>query len=299
MSSTCRCKEAVLALSALVTLNVLNSIATLLLLSLGIGVIYGMMKVINFAHGEFLMLGAYATVIAANAGLNIWIAMLIIAPVSVGLFGLVVERCLIRHLYGRIIDTMLATWGLSLIIVGLVTSFIGTTIRGVSTPLGGLSIGSYQTSVYNLFIIVMAALVTLVLWATLRFTRYGMIVRATMQNPAMASALGVSPSRIYMGTFVLGSALAGLAGGIVAPISGVAPTMGMAFMVKAFITVAGGGAAIITGTSLAAGLFGMVNEATTFLTTPVFGQVAMLATAVVMIRILPQGITGRFFRRNV
>jgi branched-subunit amino acid ABC-type transport system permease component len=286
-----------LALSALVTLNVLNSIATLLLLSLGIGVIYGMMKVINFAHGEFLMLGAYATVIAANAGVNIWIAMLIIAPVSVGLFGLVVERCLIRHLYGRIIDTMLATWGLSLIIVGLVTSFIGTTIQGVSTPLGGLSIGSYQTSVYNLFIIVMAALVTLVLWATLRFTRYGMIVRATMQNPAMASALGVSPSRIYMGTFVLGSALAGLAGGIVAPISGVAPTMGMAFMVKAFITVAGGGAAIITGTSLAAGLF--VNEATTFLTTPVFGQVAMLATAVVMIRILPQGITGRFFRRNV
>jgi branched-subunit amino acid ABC-type transport system permease component len=288
-----------LALSALVTLNVLNSIATLLLLSLGIGVIYGMMKVINFAHGEFLMLGAYATVIAANAGLNIWIAMLIIAPVSVGLFGLVVERCLIRHLYGRIIDTMLATWGLSLIIVGLVTSFIGTTIQGVSTPLGGLSIGSYQTSVYNLFIIVMAALVTLVLWATLRFTRYGMIVRATMQNPAMASALGVSPARIYMGTFVLGSALAGLAGGIVAPISGVAPTMGMAFMVKAFITVAGGGAAIITGTSLAAGLFGLVNEVTTFLTTPVFGQVAMLATAVVMIRILPQGITGRFFRRNV
>ena len=288
-----------MALSALVTLNVLNSIATLLLLSLGIGVIYGMMKVINFAHGEFLMLGAYATVIAANAGVNIWIAMLIIAPVSVGLFGLVVERCLIRHLYGRIIDTMLATWGLSLIIVGLVTSFIGTTIQGVSTPLGGLSIGSYQTSVYNLFIIVMAALVTLVLWATLRFTRYGMIVRATMQNPAMASALGVSPARIYMGTFVLGSALAGLAGGIVAPISGVAPTMGTAFMVKAFITVAGGGAAIITGTSLAAGLFGMVNEATTFLTTPVFGQVAMLATAVVMIRILPQGITGRFFRRNV
>jgi branched-subunit amino acid ABC-type transport system permease component len=288
-----------LALSVLVSLNVLNSIATLLLLSLGIGVIYGMMKVINFAHGEFLMLGAYATVIAANAGVNIWIAMLIIAPLSVGLFGLVVERCLIRHLYGRIIDTMLATWGLSLIIVGLVTSFIGTTIQGVSTPLGGLSIGSYQTSVYNLFIIVMAALVTLVLWATLRFTRYGMIVRATMQNPAMASALGVSPSRIYMGTFVLGSALAGLAGGIVAPISGVAPTMGMAFMVKAFITVAGGGAAIITGTSLAAGLFGLVNEATTFLTTPVFGQVAMLATAVVMIRILPQGITGRFFRRNV
>jgi branched-subunit amino acid ABC-type transport system permease component len=288
-----------LALSALVTLNVLNSIATLLLLSLGIGVIYGMMKVINFAHGEFLMLGAYATVIAANAGVNIWIAMLIIAPLSVGLFGFVVERCLIRHLYGRIIDTMLATWGLGLIIVGLVTSFIGTTIQGVSTPLGGLSIGFYQTSVYNLFIIVMAALVTLALWATLRFTRYGMIVRATMQNPAMASALGVSPSRIYMGTFVLGSALAGLAGGIVAPISGVAPTMGMAFMVKAFITVAGGGAAIITGTSLAAGLFGLVNEATTFLTTPVFGQVAMLATAVVMIRILPQGITGRFFRRNV
>ena len=120
-----------------------------------------------------------------------------------------------------------------------------------------------------------------------------------MQNPNMAAALGVSPQFVYMVTFALGSALAGLAGGVLAPISGVAPNMGGAFIAKAFITVLGGGAAIVTGTTLASGLFGAVSELVSFKTTPVFGEVALLASALVMLRILPQGITGRFFRRSL
>ena len=128
-----------MALTALLLFNVANSIAVLVLLSLGLGVIYGMMRVINLAHGEFLMLGAYTTVVSANAGLNLWVAMLVAAPVAVGLFGLLVERLFIRFLYGRIIDTMLATWGLSLAVVGLITTIFGTTVRGVSAPFGGFA----------------------------------------------------------------------------------------------------------------------------------------------------------------
>ncbi len=288
-----------MALTALLLFNVANSIAVLVLLSLGLGVIYGMMRVINLAHGEFLMLGAYATVVSANAGLNLWVAMLVAAPVAVGLFGLAVERLFIRFLYGRIIDTMLATWGLSLAVIGLITTIFGNTVRGVSAPFGGFAIGGYQTSLYSWFMIAVAAAMAAGVWLVLRFTKFGLIVRATMQNPDMAAALGVLPQRIYMMTFALGSALAGLAGGVLAPVSGVSPVMGGAFIARAFITVLGGGPAIVTGTGLASTLFGAISEVATFLTTPVFGQVALLLAALVMIRILPQGITGRLLRRSL
>jgi urea transport system permease protein len=288
-----------LDLAGLVGFNVLVSIASLLLLSLGLGVIFGLMKIINLAHGEFLMLGAYTTVLTTNAGLNIWLAMLVVSPVFVGLVGLLVERAFIRFLYGRMIDTMLATLGLSLFLIGLTTTIFGNTVKGISAPLGGFDIGEYHTSVYGLVIIAIALLAVAVVWFGLRFTRFGLIVRATMQNPAMAAALGVSPSRVYMMTFGLGAALTGLAGAVLAPISGVSPVMGSAYVAKAFITVIGGGAGIVTGTGLASMLFGFINQIAAFETTPVFGEVALLISAIIMIRILPQGITGRFLRRSV
>ncbi len=286
-------------LIGLIGFNVLVAIATLVLLALGLGVIYGMMRIINLAHGEFLMLGAYATALATNAGVSIWVSMLVISPLVVGIFGLLVERLFIRFLYGRMIDTMLATWGLSLALIGLVTTIYGTTVQGVSAPLGGFPIGHYQGSLYGAFLVLMALVCLGGLLALLRFTKFGLIVRATMQNPNMASALGVSPPVIYMATFTLGAALTGLAGGLLAPVSGTSPTMGIAFVAESFITVLGGGAAFVTGTGIAGSLFGVIDQIGTMLTTPVFGEVALLLSAVVLIRILPQGITGRFFRRSV
>jgi branched-chain amino acid transport system permease protein len=286
-------------LVGLIGFNVLVAIATLVLLAIGLGVIYGMMRIINLAHGEFLMLGAYATALATNHGVNIWVSMLVISPIFVGIFGLLVERLFIRFLYGRMIDTMLATWGLSLALIGLVTTVFGTTVQGVSAPLGGFAIGRYQGSLYGVFLVIMAVVVLGGLLALLRYTKFGLIVRATMQNPRMASGLGVSPPFIYMATFALGAALTGLAGGLLAPVSGTSPTMGIAFVAESFITVLGGGAAFVTGTGIAGSLFGVIDEIGTVLTTPVFGEVALLLSAVVLIRVLPQGITGRFFRRSV
>jgi branched-chain amino acid transport system permease protein len=286
-------------LVALLAIQMLYAIASLALISVGLAIIFGMMKVINLAHGEFLMLGGYAAIQATQLGVNIWIAMLIVAPLVVGAIGVIVERAIIRWLYGRMIDTMLATWGLSLFLVGLTTAIFGNTTVGLSAPLGSFEIGRFRTSAYTLFVILVAFVVLGAVLATLRYTRMGLIARGTMQNGAMAAALGVNPSRVYSVTFAAGAALTGLAGGVLAPVSGVFPTIGVAYVAKSFITVIGGGAAIVTGTASAAGLFGAINQLATYATTPVFGEVALLAAAIVLIRVLPQGVTGRFFRRSL
>ena len=286
-------------LAVAVALQVLTGIATLLIVSLGLAVIFGMMRVINLAHGEFLMLGAYAAILSARAGLNIWLAMLVVAPLVVGVIGVVVERLVIRRLYGRMLDTMLATWGLSLGFIGAVTMIFGNTVAGFSAPLGSIAIGGYRSSGYGLFLIGAALVLIGAVWAVLRFTPAGLIARGTMQNPEMAAALGVAPDRVYAVTFAAGAALSGLAGALIAPFSGVVPTMGTVYIAKAFITVITGGTAMLAGTLSASGLLGTVATLGTFATTPVLGEVAMLAVAIVLLRLLPEGITGRFFRRSL
>lgn len=281
-------------------LQLLYGIAHLALISLGLAIIFGMMRVINLAHGEFLMLGGYVVVVSTNNGVNIWVAMLILAPLVVGIIGVLVERLLIRWLYGRMVDTLLATWGLSLLLIGIVTSVFGaSTASTIAPPLGVVRIGEYSVSGYEMFLIGVTALLLLAVWATLRFTRLGLLARGTMQNAQMASALGVSTNRIYMVTFGLGAAVTGLAGGLLAPVTGVLPTIGATYIAKAFITVISGGAAILAGTAAGSVLLGGVNGIVTFLSGPTFGEVALLLTAIVLLRLMPRGITGRFFRKSL
>ncbi|WP_426412069.1 ABC transporter permease subunit [Bradyrhizobium ganzhouense] len=279
-----------------VGLEVVSGIASLVLISIGLAVVFGMMKVINLAHGEFLMMGGYATITATKSGINIWVSILVIAPLVVGVIGLVVERFVIRRLYGRVIDTMLATWGLSLLFVGLVTTIFGNTTAGISSPLGSVDIGQVSVSAYKFFIIAVALTVILALYLLFKWSKFGLTARATMQNADMASALGVDPSRVYAATFGIGSALAGLAGGVLAPITGVVPSIGAAFVAKAFITVIGGGSTVLVGTLSASSIFATVNQLASFATTPVLGEVALLLSAMILLRLLPHGITGRFFK---
>jgi len=275
-------------------------ISNLALISLGLAIIFGMMRVINLAHGEFLMLGGYTVVVATNAGINIWISMLILAPLIVGVIGVVVERLLIRWLYGRMVDTLLATWGLSLLLVGIVTSLFGaSTGTTVSPPLGVLRIGEYSASGYEFFLIIVTILLLFGVWLTLRFTKLGLLARGTMQNAEMASALGVSTSNIYMITFGLGAAVSGLAGGLLAPITGVLPTIGATYIAKAFITVISGGAAILAGTTAGSILLGGINGIFSFIAGSTFGEIALLLAAIILLRLMPKGITGRFFRKSL
>lgn len=281
-------------------LQITYGIANLALISLGLAIVFGMMRVINLAHGEFLMLGGYTVVVATNSGVNMWLAMLVLAPLVVGVVGLIVERCLIQWLYGRMIDTLLATWGLSLLFIGIITSIFGaSTSTVISPPLGAVSVGSYTSSGYELFLIFVAIVLLTLVYLTLKFTSLGLVARATMQNSDMAACLGVSTSKIYMITFSLGAAVSGLAGGLLAPITGVLPNIGVIYIAKAFITVISGGSAILSGTASASVLLGGVNGVMSYVTGPTFGEVALLFTAIILLRLMPTGITGRFFRKSL
>lgn len=285
--------------AVIIALEMMRAVAWLVLLSAGLAIIFGMMRVINIAHGEFLMLGGYTVIMAGKAGINIWFSMLVLAPLVVGIFGILVERLVIRWLYGRILDSLLATWGLSLLMIGGVTVIFGNTVEGVSTPLGGFSVGIYQVSAYNLVLIFAALAILLSVWAVLRYTSVGLIARSVMQNPDMAQALGVNSTFVYMATFGVGSALTGLAGGLIAPVTGVVPSMGINLIGPAFITVITGGASVVTGTLSASGLLGSVDQLVTFGFGPVYGGAALLIAALLLLRILPQGITGRFFTKKL
>ena len=281
-------------------LQFIYGIANLVLISIGLAVIFGMMRVINLAHGEFLMLGGYTVVVATNNGVNLWAAMLILAPLVVGVIGVIVEWVLIRHLYGRMVDTLLATWGLSLLFIGLVTAIFGAqTATTISAPIPPIEIGEFSSSGYELFLILVATLMLVLVFLLLRYTKLGLVARGTMQAADMAAALGVSTQRVYSITFGLGAALTGLAGGLLAPITGVLPTMGAVYIAKAFITVISGGTAILAGTASASVLLGGINGIASWITGPTVGEVSLLVAAIVLLRLMPQGITGRIFRRSL
>ncbi|MGI9310214.1 MAG: ABC transporter permease subunit [bacterium] len=277
-------------------LGILYSVAVLVLISAGLGIIFGMMRVINLAHGEFLVLGGYCAITAHSLGLNIWLSMLLVAPLVVGLFGILVERLIIRTLYGKLINTMLATWGLSLIMVGGMTMIFGNTTTGIPLPIGGFSIGGYQVSGYSLLLIALAAALVFVIWLLLSRTRFGLIARGTMQNRAISAAFGVNSGRVYSVTFACGSALAGLGGGVLAPLVGLTPGSGANYIAKAFITVISGGTSVVTGLVASAGLFGVISQVFTVVATPIVGELALLAVALLLLRMLPSGISGRYFR---
>ena len=282
--------------AAVVLLEIIYMIAFLALTSAGLAVVFGMMRVINLAHGEFVMIGGYTTIACAKADINIYFAMLVVSPLVVGILGLLVERLVVRQLYGRMIDTMLATWGLSLLMVGIITFIFGNTAVSVPAPIPGYELGEFQMGGYNLFIIGIATLLMICMWLVMRFTRLGLVARGAMQSADVASSLGYDPKRVDMWTFTVGAALSGLAGGVLAPLTGLLPSSGGAYIAKAFITVITGGAAVITGTLSSSVIFGTINQIVSFGSTPVIGEIAMLAFAVVLLRLMPQGITGRLFR---
>ena len=276
--------------------SLLTGVALLVVISLGLAVIFGMMGVINLAHGEFLMLGAFFTLSGVRAGLNVWLAM-IVAALAVGLVGLAVERLLIQFLYGRLAATMLATWGLSLILVQVVVLAYGPATQGIPTPLGAVRVGRYSLSEYNLVLIAAALLLLAVVFLVFTRTRYGTMARAATQLPDMAGAVGINARRVNMLTFGFGAALAGAGGALLAPVAGVVPSMGQAYVGRAFMTVVVGGPGVLTGTATAAGLLGSVDSLVSNAFSSFLGTASLLVVAIVLLRLLPTGISGRWRRQ--
>lgn len=284
-----------LAFSALYQFG--DAFAFLVLSACGLAVIFGMMGVINLAHGEFIMCGAYVTVSAAHAGLPLPLAIAAGAIVS-ALVGALVEAVVIRHLYERPLDTIVATWGLSLIATQGTLIVLGSTMAGVGTPFGSFQIGGYSYSVYRLVLFVMALAVLGGLYALFNWTRFGVTARATIQVPHMAAALGVDTRRVYSLTFALGAGLAGLTGGLYAPTMTLVPTMGTTFIMEAFVTVVVGGADVFLGTAPAAAVLAIVKSVMTSWQGQLFGQIGLLIAVIIVIRVLPKGISGFLLRER-
>ncbi len=277
--------------------QILFSISIFILISLGLAIIFGMMKVINLAHGEFIMLGAYSCTMITDVGIPLLLAIPL-AGLVVGIIGIIGERLVIRFLYGRVLDTLLATWGMSLLIVGAITTIFGPQASSTPQNLGNVSIGVFSISIYSLLMILIAFALLIAIYLLWRTTRIGLVVRTTMQNADTAQALGINTGMVFMLTFGFGAFLAGLAGAILVPLFGVSPTMGVFYIAKAFITVIAGGPLPLTGTLGASSLFGAIDGAVAYLTTSVLGEISVLFVAIVLLRLLPQGVTGRM-RRGV
>lgn len=268
-----------------------DAFAFLVIACAGLAVIFGMMGVINLAHGEFIMCGAYVTAACARAGVPLVLAIFLGALVA-GLVGMVIERTVVRHLYHRPLDSIIATWGISLIATQGVLIVLGSTMQGVGTPLGSVEIGGQSYSAYRMVLMIAAVVLLASLYVLFYRTRFGVVARATIQKPHMARALGVDTGRIYGLTFGLGAALAGLAGGLYAPTMTMVPTMGATFMVESFVTVVVGGADIFVGAAPAAAILAVIRAALTAWYGQLFGQIGLLITVIVVIRILPGGLSG-------
>lgn len=285
-----------LALAASVLYQLGTNGAFLLLCALGLVVILGMMNIINLAHGELMMLGAYAATASVQRGIPFPLAI-VVAFFAVALFGAVLERLILRRFYGRELGALVVTWGISLILAQGTLLLLGPFMPPIQIPGGSVSVGQYSFSVYWLILIAVAAGIVFALWWVYNRTTFGLQARATMQNAAMARSLGVDTERVYLLTFSLGAGLAGLSGALLAPTTSIAPFMGQQFVAPAFITVVVGGATnVIAGALGSSLLLSLVRTPVGFVFGAFLGLVALLLAALVIIRLMPDGISATFQR---
>lgn len=286
-----------IALTASVFYQLGTNGAFLLLSALGLIVILGMMNIINLAHGELMMLGAYTATIVVQRGVPFALAVPL-AFLVVALFGIVLERLVVRRFYGRELGALVVTWGVSLILSQGTLLLLGPFMPSIQIPGGSVAVGQYSFSDYWLILIALTAAIVAVLWWVYNRTHFGLQARATMQNAAMARALGVDTGRVYMLTFGLGAGLAGLSGALLAPTTSIAPFMGQQFVAPAFITVVVGGATnVITGALGSSLILSLVRTPVGFLFGAFLGLVALLLAALIIIRLMPDGISAWLQRR--
>jgi len=275
--------------------------SVLLLAAIGLAITFGVMGVINMAHGEMVMLGAYTTFVVQEVirahypGLFDW-SLAIAIPLAflvAGLVGVAIERGIIRFLYGRPLETLLATWGLSLVLQQAVRTAFGPTNREVGAPSwmsGSFELGGISITYGRLWIIVFTLAVFVALLALLRFTRLGLEMRAVTQNRAMAASMGIRTARIDALTFGLGSGIAGIAGVALSQIDNVSPNLGQGYIIDSFMVVVFGGVGNLWGTLVGAFTLGIANKFLEPYAGAVLGKIAILVLIILFIQKRPRGL---------
>ncbi len=275
--------------------------SVLLLAAAGLAITFGVMGVINMAHGEMVMIGAYVTFVVQQvirtAAPGLFGASLLIAVplafIVAGALGIIIERTLIRWLYGRPLETLLATWGLSLVLQQAVRSIFGANNRDVGTPgwmSGATQLGGLTITFNRLYIIVFAVMVLAALMAALRYTSLGLSMRAVTQNRLMAAAMGIRTPWIDALTFGLGSGVAGMAGVALSQIDNVSPNLGQGYIIDSFMVVVFGGVGNLWGTVVGALTLGIVNKFLEPVAGAVLGKIFVLVLLILFIQRRPRGM---------
>ncbi len=265
------------------------------LLAIGLSLIFGMLTVVNFAHGAFFMVGAFLGVYFLGLTGSFWFSLLLV-PLATGAVGLATERFLVRPLYGRGIDyPLLLTFGLSYVLVDAMRFFFGIEGLPSSTPAelrGATNLGFGMFPTYRLFLIGAAALVIGLLWLFIEKTRYGLIIRAGARDPEIVRVLGIDVARVWLLVFCLGTAIAGLAGALAAPTRAVNPEMGITVLAESFVVTVVGGLGSLPGAVVAGLLVGIVFSFTS-LFAPEYAELSIFVLMAVVLLVRPQGFFGK------
>jgi len=275
-------------------------VAILVIAALGLAVIFGVAGVINMAHGELIMIGAYTAAVVGKLGGNTF-AAIPVAFVVVGLLGLVIERGVIQWIYDRPLETLLATWGVGIILQTVIKLVFGPELYYVGAPKileGGFRmIGRLPFPWYRLFLIIIAILLLVLVFYVIFKTNFGLKVRAVRRNRAISGCLGIDTARIDMTIFAFGSGLAGVAGAVLAPIKSVSTTMGFPYAVDSYMVLVLGGVGSLWGVLTGSALIGEAETILSFIFNNVIGRLLVFLFIVIVIRIVPRGIFGYHERR--
>ena len=265
------------------------------LLAIGLSLIFGMLTVVNFAHGAFYMVGAFLGVYFIARTGNFWLS-LVLTPVAVGALGLLTERFLVRPLYGRGIDyPLLLTFGLSYVLIEAMRVAFGIEGLPSTTPeslRGAVNLGIGYFPKYRLFLIGATALIVGALWLFIEKTRYGLIIRAGSRDPEIVRVLGVDVSKIWLMVFGIGTAIAGLSGILASPTRAVNPEMGIPILAESFVVTVVGGMGSLPGAVVAGLLVGVVFSMTALLA-PDYAELSIFVLMAVVLLIRPQGFFGK------
>lgn len=274
-------------------LNGLSLAGILILVALGLAITFGLLGVINLAHGELFMLGAYTAVVVNEATGNVWLGMAA-APFVVGVIGLAIERGVIKRLYGRPFDTLLATFAIGIILREGMTVWREGRFERVPNPIqSGIEIFGVRYSMYRLFLLALGVLTLALAGLVLYRTRLGRNARAAIENREIAEAMGINVRATDSLVFALGAGLAGLAGAAMSPLVSVEPNMGLAILASSFFVVILGGVGSLLGVAGGAAVIGGGQALISAFASPVLAQIAVFLLVIAVIRLAPRGLFGR------
>jgi branched-subunit amino acid ABC-type transport system permease component len=264
-------------------LDVVTTAGVLYVVAVGLLIVYGVLKIINLAHGAFLALGSYAAVIVTRLGWSPWTALLLAPMLGVAIAALVEWRAL-RALYARPLDTILATWGLNIILVQVITLYFGREIHFAESPIAGaVTLGGVTYSQYRLVLLLVAVVVGLLVWLIMQRTQAGVVARAVIMNEELAQALGINTRLVRFVTFCLGAGLASLAGALITPLVSVHPNLGVPWLINAFMLVLVAGVSL-GNLALAALVLGGAQVLVSSYGNPVLGSLTIVVLSVVILR---------------